>query len=187
MSLKSFDWTNVGPASQTVTNHYITIGPRYHVIRVVAFRGIKRQCTRMAVRANTEQSPNYVSMLGQRQIRLNSIETATSCDAGPTLNRYWVGGPTLCVPGTTYRRYTDLSMNVTVRSVVKNTTSTTWMLASTGDCGGRNRPTRWRYTCLLGSFNKYILDIKVSAPRGKPIQLCTQNFRLIFCLKTQTD
>ena len=28
-----------------------------------------------------------------------------------------------------------------------------------GDGGGRNRPTRRIYTCLLGSFNNYILDI----------------------------
>ena len=50
------------------------------------------------------QSPNSVSMLGQRQIRLNEIETAMGCDTGPTLNRYWVGRPTFCVRGTSYRR-----------------------------------------------------------------------------------
>ena len=32
-----------------------------------------------------------------------------------------------------------------------------WMLARTVDGGGRNRPTRWRYTCLLGSFNNFII------------------------------
>ena len=48
----------------------------------------------MAVRANTGQSLNSVSMLGQRQIRLTGIEPAMGCDAGQTLNRYWVG--TLC-------------------------------------------------------------------------------------------
>ena len=38
-----------------------------------------------------------------------------------------------------------------------------WMLVSTGDDGGKNRPIRWRYrpTCLLGSFNDYILDIRI--------------------------
>ena len=66
----------------------------------------------MAVRANSEQSPNSVPMMGQRRVRLTSIEPAMGCDAGPTLNRYWVGRPTLCVPGISYRRvvpYTDLS------------------------------------------------------------------------------
>ena len=28
-----------------------------------------------------------------------------------------------------------------------------------GDGGGRNRPTRWRFTCLFGFFFNYILDI----------------------------
>ena len=41
-SLKGFGWNNVGTASQTVTQHYFTIGPMYRVIRVVAFRGTKR-------------------------------------------------------------------------------------------------------------------------------------------------
>ena len=58
----------------------------------------------MAVRANTGQSHNSVSMLGQRRIRLTGIKPAIGCDAGSTLNRYWVGRPTLCVPGTSYRR-----------------------------------------------------------------------------------
>ena len=43
----------------------------------------------MAVRANTGQSPNFVSMLGQRQLRLTGIESAMGCDAG-------LGRPTLC-------------------------------------------------------------------------------------------
>ena len=38
-----FGWNNVGLASQTVAQHYFTIGLMYRVIRVVAFRGIKRQ------------------------------------------------------------------------------------------------------------------------------------------------
>ena len=66
------------------------------------------------------QSLNSVSMLGQRRIRLTGTEPAMGCDAGPTLNRYCVGGPTLCVPGTPYRRVHRLI----------------------GDGGGRNRPTR---------------------------------------------
>ena len=34
-SLKGFGWNNVGLASQTVAQHYFTIGPMYRVIRVV--------------------------------------------------------------------------------------------------------------------------------------------------------
>ena len=48
----------------------------------------------MAVRANTGQSPNSVTMLGQRRIRLTGIKPAMGYDAGPILNRYWVC--TLC-------------------------------------------------------------------------------------------
>ena len=40
-SLKCFGWNNVGPASQTVAQHYFTIGPMYCVIREVVFRGIR--------------------------------------------------------------------------------------------------------------------------------------------------
>ena len=35
--LKGFGWNNVGPASQTVAKHYLTIGPMYRFIWVVAF------------------------------------------------------------------------------------------------------------------------------------------------------
>ena len=87
------------------------------------------------------QSPKSVSMFGQHRIRVTSIETAMCCDTGTTLNWYWMGRPTLCVPGTSRDAYTNLSMDVTVRSGLKKTRSTTWMLASTGG-GGRNRPTR---------------------------------------------
>ena len=78
----------MGAASQTVAQHYFTIGSIYRVIRVVAFRGIQRLLK--AVTANTGQSPNSASMLGLRRIRLTGIEPALGCDAGPTLNR-WVG------------------------------------------------------------------------------------------------
>ena len=97
-SLKGFGLNNVVPASQTVAQDYLTIGPMYRVIRVVAFRALS--VTHMAVRANTGQSLYPVSMLGQRRIRLTCIEPAMGCDAGPTLNQYWVGRPRLCVPGT---------------------------------------------------------------------------------------
>ena len=35
--LKGFGWNNVGPATQTVAQHYFIIGPMYCVSRVVAF------------------------------------------------------------------------------------------------------------------------------------------------------
>ena len=85
-SLKGFGWNIVGPALQTMAQHYFIIDPMYRVIRIVAFRG--ESVTRMAVRANTGQSPNSVSMLGQRGIRLTGIEPAMGCDAGPAMNRY---------------------------------------------------------------------------------------------------
>ena len=137
-----------------MTPHYFTIVSMYCVIRVVTFRGIKRQCTGMAVRTNTGQSPNSVSMVGQRRIRLTGIEIGMGCDADPTLNRYWVVRPTLCIRGTCIDAYSG--------------------------GGGRNRPTRLRYTCLLGSFNNYILDIQDPRPRVKPIKLCFQNVRPLF-------
>ena len=51
-------------------------------------------------------------MLGQRRIRLTGIKPAMGCDAGPTLKRYWVSRPKLCVPGTSIDAYTDLSAMV---------------------------------------------------------------------------
>ena len=57
--------------------------------------------------------------------------------------------------------------------------SIAWMLASTGDGGGRNRPTRSKNTYLLGSFNIYILDIHDSNT-----VMFTKYYKLIlFCLK----
>ena len=41
-SLMGFGWNNVGLELQAVAQHYFTIWPMYGVIRVVAFRGIKR-------------------------------------------------------------------------------------------------------------------------------------------------
>ena len=41
-SLKGFGWNNVGPALQTVAQHYFTIEPMFRVILVVAYRGINR-------------------------------------------------------------------------------------------------------------------------------------------------
>ena len=63
---------------------------------------------------------NNVAPASQKvaQHYFTSIEPAMGCDAGPTLNRYWVGRPTLCVRDTSYK--TRMAM----------------------DGGGRNRPTR---------------------------------------------
>ena len=41
--------------------------------------------------------PSVELVLGQRRRRLTGIEPAMSCDAGPTLNRNWVGRPTSAV------------------------------------------------------------------------------------------
>ena len=90
-SLQSFGWNNVGPASQTVAQHYFIIDPMYRIIRVVAYR--RRKCHPYGSQSK-HGALNSVSMLGQRQIRLTGIEPAMGCDAGRTLNRYWVG--TLC-------------------------------------------------------------------------------------------
>ena len=44
-------------------------------------------------------------MFGKRLTNLytSPYEHVQYNDAGPTLNRYWEGRPTLCVPGTLYR------------------------------------------------------------------------------------
>ena len=88
-SLKRVDWNNVGPALQTVAQHYLIIDPMYRVIRVVAFQGGK--CHPYGSQSRHGQSLNSVSMVGQRRIRLTGIEPAMGCDAGLTMNRYWVG------------------------------------------------------------------------------------------------
>ena len=43
-SLKGFGWNNVGPASQTVAQHYISIGPMYGAIWCFWRREVKRPC-----------------------------------------------------------------------------------------------------------------------------------------------
>ena len=89
----------------------------YRVIRVVAFRGIKRHpCGSQNEHWTITQ---FCFNVGPASNTIAGIEPAMGCNAGPTLSRYWVGRPTLCVPGTSYRR----------------------VLAISGG-GGRNRPTR---------------------------------------------
>ena len=152
----------------------------------------------MAVRANTGQSANSVSMLGQRRIAYDwrSNEPAMGCDADPTLNRYWVGRPTFCVPGTSYSvkrsevtrwKQGYITPPPILHSVKRSDviwwkqgyirtlphTSLYWPARWKGGRGhwvSQNRRvhhlaamvvegTRWRYTCLFGSFNNFILDI----------------------------
>ena len=61
-SLKDFGWNNVGPASQTVALHYISIGPMYRVI--------------WCYLSNIVHLSNFGSMLGQRRRRWPNIKTA---------------------------------------------------------------------------------------------------------------
>ena len=136
----------------------------------------------MAVRANTGQLPNSVSMLGQRRIRLTGIEPGMGCEAGPTLNRYWVGRPTLCVPDKSYSvKRSDvtrwkqgyirtLPIHHCISQLGENkvgqghwvsrnrqvkTRRVHWLI-SVG--GGRNRPTRWRYRLLVSLVLSIIIS-----------------------------
>ena len=42
--------------------------------------------------------PSVELVLGQHRRRLTGVKPAMDCNAGPTLNRNWVGWPTSCVP-----------------------------------------------------------------------------------------
>ena len=67
-SLKCFGWYNVGPASQTVAQHYISIGPMYRVIWCFwhrAFKGHQHNAV-LSQKRRIVQSPNAVSMTVQR-------------------------------------------------------------------------------------------------------------------------
>ena len=58
-SLKGFDWNNDGPASQTVAQHYISIGPMYCVIWCFWRQDVKRHpiVTCMQKSENTYNHP----------------------------------------------------------------------------------------------------------------------------------
>ena len=79
--------------SQTVAQYYISIGPMYHVIWVVAFLA-----TGAVERHSHNSIPSAEVVLSQRRRQFVGIEPAMGCDAGPTLNRNRVGRPTSCVP-----------------------------------------------------------------------------------------
>ena len=84
-----------------MAHHYFTIGPMFRVIRVVAFRGIKRHP--YGSQSKHVTITHFCFNVGPVRIRLTGIEPAVGCDAVQQLNRYWEGRPTLCVPGTSYR------------------------------------------------------------------------------------
>ena len=65
----------VSPASQTVAQHYISIGPMYRVIWVVAFLATGGAKRHPAVQANTGKSPTAVLIPGQCRRRWANIET----------------------------------------------------------------------------------------------------------------
>ena len=114
--LKGFGGNTVGPALQTMAQHYFTIGP----IDASCYPG--SGCFNVGPASNT----------------IDRHWTSMGCDTGPTLNRYWVGRPTLCVPGTLLDAYTDLSAMVVE---------------------GIGLYFDDIQVCLLGSNNNYILDI----------------------------
>ena len=105
----------------------------------VNIEAVLGECHGFAWSIHDYSSPSDGLVLGQRRRRLTGIEPAMGCDAGRTLTRDLVGRPTSSVRGTSYA-------------------SIEWLLASTGDGGGRN--TRWKYilTCLFGSFLNYFTD-----------------------------
>ena len=128
-SLNGFGWNNVGPASQTVAQHYISIGPMYSAIWCFRRQDFKGNQHNAAVRkygtitrycfndgpASKTMGQHWLSatclrkvynrpgdrlVLGQRRRRLTGIETAMGCNAGLTFNRNLVGRPTSSVSGT---------------------------------------------------------------------------------------
>ena len=126
-------------------------------------RSIKRQCTPVTVRANTGQSINSVSMLGQRRMWLTSIEPAMDCDAGPTLAQHWAVRPTLCVPGTSYISYTivvegiGLHVEDILVSFPVNDSLFDHCWASFVDVGTTLVQHWVDVSCLLGWFCQYII------------------------------
>ena len=72
-SLKGCGWNNVGPASQTVAQHYISFGTMYRVIWCAGAGNLKVTSI-MRQSEKTVQSPNAVSMTGQRRRLWANIE-----------------------------------------------------------------------------------------------------------------
>ena len=84
-SLKSFGWSNVGSASQTVDQNYFTIGPMYRVTFVVALR---HSFTRMAVR---EQTLGNHPILFQYWTNVEYDWPALNQQWAATLVQHWTG------------------------------------------------------------------------------------------------
>ena len=76
-SSKCFDWNNVGPALQTVAQHYFTIRPIYHVIWVVAFLTTGDEIVIVSQLPQINQCiQNDGLLLGHCQTRWINIEAA---------------------------------------------------------------------------------------------------------------
>ena len=91
----------------------------------------------------TVQTSNAASMTGQRRRLWVNIETAlvdSHVFAYTTVYKY-------------EPEFGGYAYILCTRYIVE------WMLASTGDGGGRNTRRRYIWTCLIGSFLNYILDI----------------------------
>ena len=142
---------------------------------------------------NTVQSPNVISMTGQRRTLWVNIETAlVECHVFAQS----IQQPSdRLVLGQRFRRLTGiepamgcnagptLNRNLVGRptSSVRGTSyaSIEWMLSSTGYGGGRNTRRRYIWTCLLASFLDYVLDIQDSGTWGRPI-----HWFFVCCIQT---
>ena len=69
-------WNNVGPASQTVAQHYINIEQMCREYLVFLAPGCSSVTSLMQLSENTVQSPNAVKRTGQRRSMWVDIETA---------------------------------------------------------------------------------------------------------------
>ena len=78
LELKGFCWNNGGPASHTVAQHHISIGPNHCKVAFLATEdeSVTRIAMLQYIPANTGISPNAVSMLGQRRRLWVNIKTA---------------------------------------------------------------------------------------------------------------
>ena len=103
----------------------------------MAFQGIKRHP--YGSQSKNETITQFCFNVGSASNTIDRHWSSNGLQRWPNIEPVLGGlAYTLCVPGTSYRRVH-------------------WFIS---DGGGRNRPTRWRYTCFLGSFNNnYILDI----------------------------
>ena len=78
--LKSFGWNNVDPS--VADSGPTLFHDRANVSCYPAYQGIKRQ---YGSQFKHVQSPNSVSILGQRRIQLTGIEPEMGCEIEPVL------------------------------------------------------------------------------------------------------